>query len=138
MTSESNKELVSRYFGEVINGKMLNLIEDIFSNAYISHRMDGKQVHSVQDGSLISFLTYFFSAFPDIHYEINNIIQEEDIVALNLTATGTHNGEFLGYAASQKKIQFKEMYFFRISNDRIVEGWGLPDVNGIREQISNQ
>ena len=138
MTTRSNKEIASKYFNDVVNDKKLNLIKDIFSQNYVSHGMDGKEVHSIQDSSLISFLTYFLKAFPDIHYTIDHMIAEEDIVALDLTATGTQKDEFLGYPASLKRIRYKEMYFFRISNNKIVEGWGLPDVAGIKEQISKQ
>jgi len=138
MSTNSNKEIVSKYFNKVVNDKNLNLITTIFSQDYLSHGMDGKDVHSIQDSSLISFLTYFFKAFPDIHYTIDHIIAEEDIVALDLTATGTQKDEFLGHPASLKRIRFKEMYFFRILNNKIVEGWGLPDVAGIKRQISRQ
>lgn len=128
--------MASKYFNEVVNDKKLNHINDIFSQNYVSHLMDGKEAHSIQDGSLITFLSYLLKAFPDIRYTIDHIVAEEDIVALDLTATGTQKDEFLGYPASLKRIRYKEMYFFRISNNKIVEGWGLPDVAGIKQQIS--
>jgi predicted ester cyclase len=76
-----------------------------------------------------------FKAFPDLYYTIDNIIAENDMVALSLTAKGTHKGEFLGYRATDKRIVFKEMFFFRISNKRILEGWGIVDVDGVKRQI---
>jgi predicted ester cyclase len=85
---------------------------------------------------LFHFLKYLFKAFPDIHYTIENIVAENDLVTLSLTATATHKDEFLGYPASDNKIAFKEMFFFRISNKEIVEGWGVVDIDGIKEQIS--
>lgn len=138
MSTKSNKDVAIKYFNEVVNHKNLDLISAIFSQDYLSHGMDGKDVHSIQDNSLISFLKYFFRAFPDIQYTIDHIIAEEDIVAIDLTATGTQRDEFLGHAASLKRIRFKEMYFFRILKNRIVEGWGLPDVAAIKRQISSQ
>jgi predicted ester cyclase len=133
-----NKKLASRYIYEVVNDKNLNLIDDIFSQDYIAHSADSKDSHIIQDGSLKNFLIYFFKAFPNIHYTIDNIISEGDIVALNLTAAGAQKGEFIGYQASQKTIRYKEMFFFRVSNNKLIEGWGLTDIDGIREQLTKQ
>jgi steroid delta-isomerase-like uncharacterized protein len=132
----ANKEIAVKYFNEVVNGKKLNLISDIFSRDYVSHGMSGSSTQAIMDSSLVSFLNYFFKAVPDIHYTIDNIIAEGDMVAVNLTATGTQSGKFLGFPASQKRINFKEMYFFRISNNKITEGWGVTDIAGIKEQLS--
>ena len=107
-----------------------------FSPVYTFHGMDGKETRSIPDSSLVPFLKYLFKAFPDIHYTIENIVAENDLVTLSLTATATHKDEFLGYPASDNKIAFKEMFFFRISNKKIVEGWGVVDIDGIKEQIS--
>lgn len=127
---------MSKYFNEVVNDKKLNHINDIFSQNYVSHAMDGTEVHCIQDGSLISFLTYLLNAFPDLHYTIDHILAEADIVALDLTATGTQKDEFLGYRASLKRIRYKEMYFFRISNNKNSRGMGAAGYAGIKAQIA--
>lgn len=97
--------------------------------------MDGSVIQNIKDNSLISFLQYLFKAFPDLHYTIDSIIAEGDKVALNLSATGTHQNEFLGIAASGNRINYKEMFFFRLTNGKIVEGWVVVDVDGVKEQM---
>ncbi len=135
---KSNKEVAISYINEVVNNRKINLIGEFFSPAYVFHGMDGKDTHNIADSSLVSFLKYLFKAFPDLHYDIENVIAENSMVALNLSATGTHKEEFLGYKASDNKVVFKEMFFFRLSNKKIVEGWGVVDVDGLTKQISKK
>jgi len=131
-----NKEIATSYITEVVNNKRLNLIPDIYSPQYVFHGMDGVERHTIKDSSLISFLDYLFKAFPDLHYSIDNVVSEGDMVALNLTGRATHKDEFIGYPASNKKIEFKEMFFFRFTNGKITEGWGVVDLDGVKSQIS--
>ncbi len=136
MSTKSNKATVTKFFIEVINKKNLDLIGVIFSQNYLSHGMDGKEYYGMKDS--IDFFKYLFEGFPDIQYAIDHIIEEQDLVAVSLTAMGTHQGEFLGYPPSFKRVRYKEMYFFRVLNDQIIERWGMQDVAGIKEQISKQ
>ena len=134
--TRSNKAVAISYINTVVNNRKLNLVNDIFAPEYVFHGMNGKDSHSMTDSSLISFLTYLFKAFPDLQYTIDNAIAENDLVALNLTATGTHKNEFLGYPASNNKVVFKEMFFFKFSKMKIVDGWGVVDIDGVKSQIS--
>jgi predicted ester cyclase len=135
---DSNKKLVISYISEVVNNRELGLINQIFSPAFVSHNMEGKESHDISDSSLFTFLNYFFKAFPDLHDSIESVVAESDLVALRTTVTGTHKDLFLGFAATNKKIVFKEMFFFRVLNRKIVEGWNVVDVDGIKRQIANK
>jgi predicted ester cyclase len=133
---KSNKAIAISYINEVVNNRNTNLISQIFSPRYVFHEMNGKVSHSISDSSLVKFLNKLFRAFPDLHYTIVAAIAEKDLVALSLTASGTQKNEFLGYKASNNKVAFKEMFFFRLSDMRLVEGWGVVDVDGVLKQIS--
>lgn len=136
--SATNKAIATSYIIKVVNNKDLSLITNIYSSEYVFHGMDGIKRHTIKDSSLISFLNYLFKAFPDLNYSIDNVVAEGDMVGLNLTGKATHKGEFLGCPASNKKIEFKEMFFFRILNGKITEGWGVVDLDGVKGQISRQ
>jgi steroid delta-isomerase-like uncharacterized protein len=134
---KSAKDIAISYIIEVVNNRKLTLIQEIYSADYVFHGMVGAEMHTIKDSSLFYFLTNLFKAFPDLHYSIDNAIAEGDMVALSLTGRATHKAEFLGYPASNKKIQFKEMFFFKIQNGKISEGWGVVDIDGVKRQISN-
>ncbi len=134
---KANKEIVSTYINEIIDNRKLDLMNNIFSPAYTFHEMDGKQKNNIADSSLLSFLHYLFNTIPDFRLTIDNIVAENDMVALNVTATGTPAKEFLGFPASNNRLVYKLMFFFRLSNKKIVEGWELVDFDGLKKQLQS-
>lgn len=133
-----NKKTVIRYFDEVINTQKLNRMGEFFSSDYIWHQMNGIDVRSSRDSSHISVLRRLFTAIPDVHYTIDQVIAEGDIVALNTNSTGTAKSEMFGLPAGQKKVRVKQMFFFRLKNNKITEEWEVVDVDGLKAQLSKQ
>lgn len=134
----ANKKLVTRYFDEVINTQKLNRMGEFFSRDYIWHQMNGIDVRSSQDSSHVSMLRFLYTAIPDIHYTIDNAIVEGDMVAVNSTGTGTAKSEMFGLPAAQKKVRFKQMFFFRLVNNKITEEWEVVDIDGLKTQLAKQ
>ncbi len=134
----ANKKTITRYFDEVINTQMLNRMGEFFSSDYIWHQMNGADVRSTQDSSHVSMLRFLYTAIPDIHYTIDNAIVEGDMVAVNTTVTGTAKSEMFGLPAAKKKIRFKQMFFFRLNNNKITEEWEVVDVDGLKAQLAKQ
>jgi steroid delta-isomerase-like uncharacterized protein len=134
----ANTKIILSYFDEVVNTHKMSRMGEFFSQDYIWHQMDGKEAHSRQDSSHVSMLKFIFKAIPDIQYTVDNTVAEGDMVAVNSTVTGTAMGEFFGYMGSQKKVQFKQMFFFRLLNNKIIEEWEVVDIAGIKEQLSRQ
>jgi steroid delta-isomerase-like uncharacterized protein len=133
---KANKKTVIRYFDEVVNTQKLNRIGEFFSWDYIWHQMNGTDVRSSQDSSHVSMLRFIFTAIPDLHYTIDNAIAEGDMVAVNSTVTGTANSEMFGLPAAQKKVRFKQMFFFRLNNNKITEDWEVVDGDGLKAQLA--
>jgi steroid delta-isomerase-like uncharacterized protein len=133
-----NKKTIIRYFNEVINTQKLNRMGEFFSTDYIWHQMNGTDVHSSQDSSHVSTLRFVYTAIPDIHYTIDNAIVEGNMVAVNSTVTGTARSEMFGFPASQKKVRFKQMFFFRLKNSKITEEWEVVDLEGLKAQLAKQ
>lgn len=75
------------------------------------------------------------TAFPDIHFTIDQIISERDIVALRWTATATHAGDTLGVAATQKPVTITGMGFARVRDGKIVAAWNNWDMMGMMHTI---
>ena len=134
----SNKKTVTKYFNEVINTQKLNRMGEFFSTDYILHTMDGKDVRSSQDSSHIATIRQVYKAIPDVHWTIDYIIAEGDMIAINTTITGTAKAEMFGLPAGQKKVRFKEMFFYRLKNDKITEEWEVVDVDGLKAQLAKQ
>ena len=57
------------------------------------------------------------------------------MVAARWSGTGTHRGNSLGFAATNRPARFTGMVFVRIENGQIVEGWNLFNQLGMLEQL---
>jgi len=123
MSTEKNKEIVRRLWEEVWNQNDLSICDEIFDEAYAEHEK--------------RFAPILKQAFPDLHFTIEDMIAENDKVVSRLTLTGTHQGEFMGVAATGKPIRVTGTWIHRLVGNRIVEGkdWGEWDALGMMKQL---
>jgi steroid delta-isomerase-like uncharacterized protein len=135
---KANKKTIIRYFEEVVNTQKLNRMGEFFTQDYIWHQMNGTDVRSSQDSSHVSMLRFIYTAIPDLYYTIDNAIVEGDMVAVNSTVSGTAKSEMFGLPAAQKKVRFKQMFFFRLKNNKITEEWEVVDGDGLKAQLAKQ
>ncbi|UJW87259.1 ester cyclase [Devosia sp. SL43] len=77
----------------------------------------------------------FFKAFPDIKFVEEDMFASGDRVAVRFRFTGTHNGDFLGNAATGKKVSYDSYEFYRIADGKIAEEWISSDMLTILTQI---
>ena len=77
----------------------------------------------------------FFSAFPDLHFSIINMIAEEDKVVVQWVGTGIHKGEYQGIPPTEKEIRVMAFGLYRIANSKIVEVWVLVDALTQMQQL---
>lgn len=75
------------------------------------------------------------AAFPDLHFEIVEMIGERDYVLCRWILTGTHTNEFQGVAPSGRQIRVEGMSLERVGNGQIVDGFDGWDNLGFRRQI---
>jgi steroid delta-isomerase-like uncharacterized protein len=75
-------------------------------------------------------------AFPDIAGRIQDIVAAQDRVAVRLTFTGTHSGEFLGIPATGRKVEYASHEFYRLAGGLIAEEWICSDTATLMRQIS--
>ena len=135
---KNNKETIVRYFDEVINQQKLDRINDFFAQDFIWHQMNGKDSRGNNDTSHTATKRWLFNAIPDVHYTVDHITAEGDMVALNTTVTGTARAELFGLPAGLKKVRFRQMFFYKLNNNKIAEQWEVVDVDGLKAQLSQQ
>ena len=84
---------------------------------------------------LKKFYDGLWTAFPDLHIRIEDIVGENETVAWRLSVTGTHEAEFRGVAPTGKKVTFTAQYVFRFRKGKIVERWTNLDRLGVLAQL---
>src|SRR5260370_39883767 len=63
------------------------------------------------------------SAFPDLHFEIHDMLAEGELVAFRSTMTGTHRGPFQGLAPTGKSLSVAHMHFVRVVAGKTSDLW---------------
>jgi predicted ester cyclase len=76
------------------------------------------------------------TAFPDLHFEIVDIIAEGNKVLTRWVQTGTHTGApFMGLEPAGTAIRVEGMSFDRIEDGWVAEGFDGWDALGLRRQL---
>ena len=116
---EKNKAIVRRLWEEVWNQNDLGVCDEIVDAAYAEENKDWAPVTK--------------TAFPDLHFTIEDMIAEIDKVVSRLTLTGTHQGDSRGVAATGNPFMIACTWIHRLAEYRIVEAreWGEWDTLGM-------
>ncbi len=128
MSLEENKAIVRRFI-EAYNERKLDIIDQLAAPNYVDH------TNKVGKEGLKQLFEGGFTAFPDWHETIEDIIAEGDKVWVRLSYTGTHKGQFMGLAPTGKKIASKAVDIYRIANGKLAEYWNVTDNVNIFKQI---
>ena len=76
-----------------------------------------------------------FSAFPDWHWEMRNLLIAGDYIAVQFRVTGTHRGAFQGIEATGRRVTILEFTFYRLEDRKFAEVWDHADMDAAMTQI---
>ena len=75
-------------------------------------------------------------AFPDLQAHIEDVVAAQDKVAVRVRFRGTHSGDFLGFPATGRTIEYVSHEFYRIVDGLIAEEWICSDTATLFRQLS--
>jgi steroid delta-isomerase-like uncharacterized protein len=131
-TREQNKLVVRRLYAEVFEGGDLELADVLV-------HPDGRDLHDPQDrrgpARVKEVATMLSGAFPDRHWEIAELIAEDDRVAMYSTWSGTHRGSFMGMPATGRRVAVPHLYLFRVRGGQVTEYAAVRDDLGMMQQL---
>lgn len=130
--SEANKALIQRYV-EAWNTGNLALMDEILAPHVVCRFYGLAEVHGRE--AFKQMAPALAAAFSESWFTIDTIIAEGDLVAIHSSWRGTHQGEYLGIAATGKQVTETLTRFYRIAEGRIVEMWGDENVLGLLQQL---
>ena len=84
---------------------------------------------------VLEFFRMYRAAFPDLHMEPQDVLPSGDKVVARVQATGTHQGEFMGVAATGKTVEVESIDIIRLEDGRVAEHWGVTDTMSLMQQI---
>lgn len=132
MSTERNKQVVTRFVEEVFNQKNLAALDEVVSSTFHSQEQD---VEAAGVEVMREIIGAFWTAFPDGHLSIEHILAEGDKVMTWATFTGTHLGQLEAIPPTGKKVAVKDVDLWRLEDGKIVETWTHFDMPGLLQQI---
>jgi steroid delta-isomerase-like uncharacterized protein len=130
MSTESNKALVRRHYEEVLTGKNLVVIDELY--APVIGLTSGASMDREQFKAVAGMM---HAAFPDVVVTVQDQIAEGDKVVTRWTAQATHLGDFMGIPATGKRVAAKAIHIHQIVDGRIAALWEEFDMFGLMQQL---
>ena len=75
------------------------------------------------------------AGLPDLHAEIHDQLVEGDKVVTRKTFRGTHRGELLGIAPTDREVAWDVIDIVRVRDGLMVEHWNVVDAYGLMAQL---
>jgi steroid delta-isomerase-like uncharacterized protein len=132
MSTETNKVLARRVFDEVLNGRNLDLLDELAAPDYIEHSPlpgQGTGIEGIRDR-----YTALFDAF-DFEFSVDDVIAEGDKVVLRWTQTGTHVGPIFGMPATHRSSRTTGIEIWRVENGQFMQLGLIPQPTASPAQV---
>ncbi len=134
MSEEQNMAIIRRTL-DMINDRKLSQLAEFTHPDFKRHDLAGALPEVSGTGGPADLMQSILRALPDFHYEIQQFVAKDDRIAVQLTGTGTHRGEFLGVAGTGKRLEWNAINIYRFKDGKTIETWQLIDVWGLMRQM---
>jgi len=88
-----------------------------------------------QPAGVERFVSQFLASFPDLRHTVEEMIAEDDRVAVRFSSSGTHAGQWIQFAATGRSIHYTGVTIARIAGNKIIEHYTWWDKAGLIEQV---
>lgn len=138
MSLAQNKALAQLWFEEVWNQGKESTIDKLF-------HPQGKVYGFPQADSVLigpeGFKTVhrqFNNTFSKIHINLDELIAQDDRVAMRWTCTGVHTGDGLGFPASGRKATLLGSSFIVCRDGQIIDAWNFMDLTKLALDLQSK
>ena len=137
MIGKSNEVLVRTSMDRAFHQGDLSAIDEFFAPDGVDHQEPpGTDIIAHLKQVIVGMRT----AFPDVHFEIHELLAEGDIVAYRATMTGTQTGTLSllpgqHLPATGRRVSVPHMYFMRIVDGKTTDLWHLWNIPMMMQQL---
>jgi len=130
---ETNKAQFRRTYEELFNQGNLAVTDELIAPDFLNHEAPPGMNRGPE--SARQLVTWLRSAFPDLHFTIEELVAEGDTVVGRVTMSGTHQGPFQGIPPTGRSFQQAQMHFVRFRDGKGVEHRAVRDDLGLMQQL---
>ncbi len=128
--------LLHQWFGEVWNEKREAAIDEMLLEE-TKHRglggAEGEIVSGIENYK--NFFRKFIAAFPDLHVTVEDVVTDGEKLAGRFTVRGTHTGDGLGIAPTNKEVEFGGIGICNLKDGKFTDIWNEIDFMKMYSQL---
>ena len=129
-----NKQIAQRYVDECWNQGNKDSLRELVASGCKLHDPVFPSLTSGAD-NLMRHIEMCRIGFPDFKSSIDDTIAERNEVVHHWTIRGTHKGQFLGLAPTNRTATVSGTSIHRIEGGKIVEQWSDWNLMSLMEQL---
>jgi steroid delta-isomerase-like uncharacterized protein len=125
----------TRRFLELINAGDIDQFIKMLADDFVEHEPMPPGSPPGREGTRQLF-TMMRAAFPDMHWEPEDVLVDGDKAVARIRFTATHDGEFMGIPATGRNVTVQIIDITRFGDDGLAyEHWGVFDTMGLMQQL---
>lgn len=137
MSATDNKAIIERLYEEVFKRWNVALIEELFHSSFTDHLLNRPDAEGPTGPRAVHELYGFLrGAFPDLAFEVHDIVAENDRVVVRWSWSCTHLGDFRGLPATGRKASVEGIAIYRLEGGKIMERWVSTNLDALVRRLS--
>lgn len=135
-TTEENKAIACHFCQQAWGKANLALVDEMADQNFMAfYSFSPEPIKGRENFKLL--VADLHTAFPDLHFTIEETIAEADKVVIRWIARGIHQGEMksLNLPATHKFAEWSGIIIYQITDGKVVEERGEDDLLGLFKQI---
>jgi steroid delta-isomerase-like uncharacterized protein len=132
--ADQHERIIRRYYEEVWNQGRLDVLDELLDQQYINHTPSVPDPPPGPDG-LKPIVAAIRKAFPDLHYEIKDIVVNDSMAVARVIMTGTQQDSLFDLPPTGRKIMVNQINMEKIRNGKVVAHWRVTDELSMMKQL---
>jgi predicted ester cyclase len=129
------KAAVNRLY-DAANEGGTDIFDELLAPDFVSYGgVSMPDIHGVE--AFKEFYGSFLTTFPDLQFQVDDLVAEGDLCASRGTLRGTHKGNFMGMAPpTNKPVEWTGIAIFRFNEDGLMDArWLEMDAVSLMQQL---
>ena len=131
--SKENKVVIRRVTEEVWNEHNPDAADEFVAPDVVTSPMVREHQHGIDGYKYL--VRRVHAAFPDLHFDIEDIIPGGEKGATRMTLNGTHEGEIRNIPLTGRRFPVEYVHWFRLAVGEAAEHWAARDDLGQMQQL---
>jgi steroid delta-isomerase-like uncharacterized protein len=120
-------------FDEVWNKRNLDVADQLIADEFVTHDPRGATAQGLE--AYKEYVRSYTTAFPDLHFTVDEAVADDTTVATRWTATGTHRGPLYGIPPTGRAVKMSGVVFSKFKDGKFTVSWSFWDSLSLMKQL---